>query len=56
MKYVKNKWTIIGAIVTGIVLLAAFSFGRGSTPQYFKAKVARGTFGTWCRQLAQSMR
>ena len=42
MKYVKNKWTIIGAIVTGIVLLAAFSFGRGSTPQYFAAKVARG--------------
>ena len=42
MKYVKNKWTIIGAIVTGIVLLAAFSFGRGSTPQYFTAKVGRG--------------
>jgi HlyD family secretion protein len=42
MKYVKNKWTIIGAIVTGIVLLAAFSFGRGSTPQYFTAEVARG--------------
>ena len=42
MKYLKSKWTIIGAIVTGIVLLAAFSFGRGNTPQYFTAKVARG--------------
>ena len=42
MKYVKNKWTIIVAIVTGIVLLAAFSFGRGSAPQYFTAKVGRG--------------
>jgi HlyD family secretion protein len=42
MKYLKSKWTIVGAIVTGIVLLAAFSFGRGSTPQYFTAKVARG--------------
>jgi HlyD family secretion protein len=42
MKYLKSKWTIIGAIVTGIVLLAAFSFGRGNTPQYFTAKVGRG--------------
>jgi len=42
MKYLKSKWTVIGAIVTGIVLLAAFSFGRGNTPQYFTAKVARG--------------
>jgi HlyD family secretion protein len=42
MKYLKSKWTIIGAILTGIVLLAAFSFGRGGTPQYFTAKVQRG--------------
>jgi HlyD family secretion protein len=42
MKYLKSKWTITGAIVTGIVLLAAFTFGRGSTPQYFTAKVQRG--------------
>ena len=42
MTYLKSKWTVIGAIVTGIVLLAAFSFGRGNTPQYFTAKVARG--------------
>ena len=42
MKYLKSKWTIIGAIVTGIVLLAAFSFGRGNTPEYFTAAVARG--------------
>lgn len=41
MKYLKSKWTIISAIVTGIVLLAAFSFGHGSTPQYFTAKVQR---------------
>lgn len=42
MKYLKTKWIVIAAILTGIVLLAAFSFGRGSTPQYFAAKVDRG--------------
>jgi HlyD family secretion protein len=42
MKYLKVKWTIIAAILTGIVLLAAFSFGRGNTPEYFTAQIQRG--------------
>lgn len=42
MKYLKTKWIVIAAILIGTVLLAAFSFGRGSTPQYFTAKVERG--------------
>src|SRR5947209_2418411 len=42
MKYLKTKWIVIAAILIGTVLLAAFSFGRGSTPQYFTAQVERG--------------
>src|SRR5512146_2156431 len=42
MKYLKSKWTIIAAIAAAIVLFAAFSFGHGSTPQYFTSKAERG--------------
>ena len=35
MRYLKSKWTIVGAILTAIVVLGAFSLGRGSTPEYF---------------------
>jgi HlyD family secretion protein len=42
MKYLKTKWVVIAALLTGSVLFAAFNFGRTSTPQYFMAKVERG--------------
>jgi HlyD family secretion protein len=42
MRYLRSKWTAITVILAGIVLLAAFTFGRGSAPQYFTALVERG--------------
>ncbi len=42
MKHLKAKWIVIAAIVIACVVLAAFTFGRGSSPQYFTAKVGRG--------------
>jgi HlyD family secretion protein len=42
MKYLRSKWAVIAAILTGIVLFAAFNFGHTSTPEYFTAKVERG--------------
>ena len=42
MKYLVNKWALITALAVAIVLFAAFSFGRGSTPQYSTSKVQRG--------------
>lgn len=42
MKYLRSKWAVIAAILTGIVLFAAFNFGRTSAPQYFTAKVEHG--------------
>jgi HlyD family secretion protein len=42
MKHLKSKWTVIIALLTAIVLFAAFSFGRGSAAQYVTAKVEQG--------------
>jgi HlyD family secretion protein len=42
MRYLRSKWAVISAILIGTVVFAAFSFGRGSAPQYFTAPVERG--------------
>jgi HlyD family secretion protein len=42
MKYLKNKWFILAAILTAVVILAAFSFGRNNGPQYFTTKADKG--------------
>jgi len=42
MRYLKNKWTAITLVLLGVVLFAAFDFGRGTAPQYFTARVQRG--------------
>jgi HlyD family secretion protein len=42
MKYVKSKWTLLVALVVGVALLAAFTFGRTDKPKYLTAKVDRG--------------
>jgi HlyD family secretion protein len=42
MKFLKNKWTIIGVLVAAIALLSAFSYESKKTPQYFTEKVQKG--------------
>jgi HlyD family secretion protein len=42
MKYLKTKWTVVAAILTAIVVFAAFSFGHGSAAQYMTAQVEQG--------------
>jgi HlyD family secretion protein len=42
MKYLKNKWTVIIAIVIAVGVFAAFSLGHSSSPQYFTAKAEKG--------------
>lgn len=42
MKYLKNKWTILIAIAIAVAVLAAFSFGHNSGPQYFTGKAEKG--------------
>jgi HlyD family secretion protein len=42
MKYLKNKWTVICALVLTIGALAAFKFESKKTPQYFTEKVQKG--------------
>ncbi|MGH9521455.1 MAG: efflux RND transporter periplasmic adaptor subunit [Terriglobales bacterium] len=42
MKVLKSKWMILVALVIGVVILAAFSFGRSETPQYFTSKAEVG--------------
>lgn len=42
MKYVRNKWVLLGAAVVAITLFAAFRMGRKSPPEYFTARVERG--------------
>jgi len=42
MKHLKSKWTILVAILAAVAVLAAFSFGRNSGPQYFTAKAEQG--------------
>jgi HlyD family secretion protein len=42
MKIIKNKWTIIGVLLTAIGLLTAFSFESKKAPQYYTEKVQKG--------------
>jgi len=42
MKFLKNKWAIIGVLVAAIGLLTAFSYESKKTPQYFTEKVQKG--------------
>ncbi|MGZ4829374.1 MAG: efflux RND transporter periplasmic adaptor subunit [Candidatus Angelobacter sp.] len=42
MKFLKNKWTIIGVLLAAIGLLTAFSYESKKTPQYFTETVQKG--------------
>jgi HlyD family secretion protein len=42
MKFLKNKWAIIGVLVAAIGLLTAFKYESKNTPQYFTEKVQKG--------------
>src|SRR5215468_1866448 len=42
MKYLTNKWMIVGALVAAIAVLTAFRFASNKTPQYFTEKVQKG--------------
>src|SRR5215475_15215896 len=42
MKFIKNKWTIIGVLVAAIGLLTAFSFETKKAPQFYTEKVQKG--------------
>jgi HlyD family secretion protein len=42
MKFIKNKWTIMGVLLAAIGLLTAFSYESKSTPQYYTEKVQKG--------------
>jgi HlyD family secretion protein len=42
MKFLKNKWTIIGVLLAAIGLLTAFKYESKGTPQYFTEKVQKG--------------
>lgn len=42
MKFIKNKWTIIGVLLTAIALLTAFGYESKKTPQFFTEKVQKG--------------
>ncbi len=42
MRFLKNKWTIIGVLLAAIGLLTAFKYESKNTPQYFTEKVQKG--------------
>ena len=42
MKYLKNKWTIIGMLLAAIAVLTAFKFESKKAPQYYTEKVQKG--------------
>jgi HlyD family secretion protein len=42
MKFIKNKWTIIGVLLAAIGLLTAFKLEQTKMPQYFTEKVQKG--------------
>ncbi len=42
MKYLKNKWTIIGVLLAAIGLLTAFKLEQTKAPQYYTEKVQKG--------------
>jgi HlyD family secretion protein len=42
MKFIKNKWTIMGVLLAAIALLTAFGYESKKAPQYFTEKVQKG--------------
>lgn len=42
MKFLKSKWTVIGALLLGMAVLTAFRFESDKAPQYFTEKVQKG--------------
>ena len=42
MKFLKNKWMVIGALLSGMALLTAFRFEASKAPQYFTERVQKG--------------
>src|SRR5437660_11872453 len=42
MKIIKNKWAIIGVLLTAIAVLTAFKFEAKKAPQYYTEKVQSG--------------
>jgi HlyD family secretion protein len=42
MKFIKNKWTIMGVLLAAIALLTAFGYESKKAPQYFTEKVQNG--------------
>ena len=42
MRFLKNKWTIIGVLLAAIGLLTAFKYESKNAPQYFTEKVQKG--------------
>jgi HlyD family secretion protein len=42
MKFIKNKWTIMGVLLAALGLLTAFGYESKKTPQYFTEKVQNG--------------
>ena len=42
MKFLRNKWTVIGVLLVAVGLLTAFSYESKKTPQYFTEKVQKG--------------
>jgi HlyD family secretion protein len=42
MKYIKNKWTIIGLLLVAIGAMTAFKLETAKTPQYYTEKVQKG--------------
>jgi HlyD family secretion protein len=42
MKYIKNKWAIIGVLLIAMGALTAFKLESGKAPQYFTEKVQKG--------------
>lgn len=42
MKYLKNKWTIIGVLLAAIGVLTAFKLESSKAPQYFTESVQKG--------------
>jgi HlyD family secretion protein len=42
MKYIRNKWTIIGVLVIAIGAMTAFKLESAKTPQYFTEQVQKG--------------
>jgi HlyD family secretion protein len=42
VKYVRNKWVLMGAAAAAITIFAAFRMGRKATADYFTAQVERG--------------